>query len=94
MWIGGWIQMKIFAQQCQNCDEYVTPELDNERPRNLVKWLHRWIANKFYGFTFNPSNYRGKETNLNQLQDRCEACQTGWCDYLKVKSRYANRRRN
>jgi hypothetical protein len=94
IWIGGWIQMKIFAQQCQNCDEYVTPELDNERPRCLVRWLHRWIANKFYGFPFSGSYYRGKETNLNHLQDRCEACQTGWCYYLRVESTYADRRRN
>jgi hypothetical protein len=86
--------MKIFAQQCQNCDEYVTPELDNERPRCLVRWLHRWIANKFYDFPFHRPNYRGIEIDLNHLENRCEACQTGWCYYLKLKSRYANRRRN
>ncbi|CAM2723605.1 unnamed protein product [Rotaria socialis] len=30
-WFGGWIQMKIFAQQCLNCDEYATGELDDQK---------------------------------------------------------------
>ncbi|CAF3910870.1 unnamed protein product, partial [Rotaria sordida] len=35
-WIGGWIQMKIFAQQCKNCDEYVTGELDDQKCQNMI----------------------------------------------------------
>jgi hypothetical protein len=93
-WIGGWIQMKIFAQQCKNCDEYITGELDNERPGYLVKWLHYWIANKFYGFPSYGSHYRGKETDLNHLENRCEACITRWCHYLKVKNRRVNTYKN
>lgn len=90
VWIGGWIQMKIFAQQCKRCDEYITGELNNKRPIYLVRWLHKWIANKFYGFPFYGSDYLGKETSLNHLQNRCEACYAGWCYYLKVKNIHVN----
>ncbi|CAF4131063.1 unnamed protein product, partial [Rotaria sordida] len=34
-WIGGWIQMKIFPQQCKNCDEYVTGDLDDQKCQNM-----------------------------------------------------------
>jgi hypothetical protein len=77
--------MKVFAQQCTRCDEYITGELTNERPAYLVKWLHKWIANKFYGFPYQGSNYRGRETDLDHLASRCEACAAGWCYYLKVR---------
>ncbi|CAF3536295.1 unnamed protein product [Rotaria sp. Silwood1] len=83
VWIGGWTQMKIFAQQCKQCDEYTTGELTNKRPQYLVKWLHRWIANKFHGFHFPQSGYRGKKTDQNHLASRCEACAAGWCHYSK-----------
>jgi hypothetical protein len=83
--------MKIFAQQCTRCDEYITAELINERPKHLVKWLHKWIANKFYGFPNFRSRYRGKETDQHHLKDRCEACIAGWCHYLKARERRINR---
>ncbi|CAF3161247.1 unnamed protein product [Rotaria sp. Silwood2] len=82
-WIGGWIQMKIFTQQCKRCGEYITSELTNERPQHLVKWLHRWIANNFYGFHFHHYGYRGKKTDRNHLASQCEACAAGWCHYLR-----------
>lgn len=77
--------MKIFAQQCKKCDESITGQLDNERPEFLVKWLHKWIAHKFYGFPKSTSNYRGRKTNAPHLESRCEACAAGWCCYRKVK---------
>ncbi len=78
--------MKIFAQQCERCDEYITGELNNERPKNLVKWLHKWIANMFYGFPYYGSRYRGRKTDLHHQENRCEACTDGWCYYLKVRN--------
>ncbi|CAF1060250.1 unnamed protein product [Rotaria sordida] len=80
-WIGGWIQMKIFAQQCKNCDEYVTGELDDQKCQNMVKWLHRWIAHKFYGYSFPRVGYRGRGSDRHHLVNRCEACEAGWCHY-------------
>ena len=44
--------MEIFAQQCKKCNEFITAELDNERPKHLVKWLHRWIAEHVLWFSF------------------------------------------
>ncbi|CAF1065083.1 unnamed protein product [Rotaria magnacalcarata] len=86
-WIGGWIEIKIFAQQCKNCDEYVTAELDDQRCRNFVKWLHRWIAHKFYGYPFSRFGYRGKTIDRHHLANRCEACRAGWCYYRGNKNR-------
>ncbi|CAF0975823.1 unnamed protein product [Rotaria sp. Silwood1] len=90
VWIGGWIQMKIFAQGCKECHEYMTGELTNERPQHLVKWLHRWIANKFYGFHFSHNGYRGQLTNRNHLVDLCEACAVGCCLYRKRHDQLTN----
>ncbi|CAM4827380.1 unnamed protein product [Rotaria magnacalcarata] len=80
-WIGGWIQMKIFAQQCLNCDEYVTGELDDQKCQNFVNWLHRWIAHMFYGYPFRRLGYQGKTSDRHHLANRCEACEAGWCHY-------------
>lgn len=73
--------MEIFAQQCKKCNEFITAELDNERPKHLVKWLHRWIANMFYGFHFRSSGYRGRQTLLHHETELCEACSLGLCAY-------------
>ena len=83
-WIGGWIQMKIFAQQCIRCDEYITGELVDKGPEYLVKWLHRWIANQFYHIQMYNAPYRGKRTDKKHLINRCEACAAGWCRYQKT----------
>ncbi|CAF2947411.1 unnamed protein product [Rotaria sp. Silwood2] len=80
-WIGGWIQMKIFAQQCKKCDEYATDELDDQRCKNVVKWLHRWIAHMFYGYPFPRQGYQGRRSDQHHLANRCEACAAGWCHY-------------
>ncbi|CAF2051294.1 unnamed protein product [Rotaria magnacalcarata] len=89
-WIGGWIQMKIFAQQCTTCDEYVTAELDDQKCRNFVTWLHRWIAHKFYGYPLPSFGYRGKKSDGPHLVDRCEACHAGWCHFHGNKSQNKN----
>jgi hypothetical protein len=93
-WIGGCIQMKFFAQACQRCNEYITCELDDGRAAYLVAWLHGWIANKFYGFRIYGSGYRGKKHEKKHLTKRCEACASGWCQYLKDGSTYNRTNRN
>ncbi|CAM4908457.1 unnamed protein product [Rotaria socialis] len=80
-WFGGWIQMKIFAQQCLNCDEYATGELDDQKCRNFVNWLHRWIAHKFYAYPFLSFGYQGRQSDRHHLANGCEACEAGWCHY-------------
>jgi hypothetical protein len=85
-WIGGWIEMKIFAQQCENCYSYITGELDNKRAGYLVRWLHRLIANTYYSYNLRSRAYLGKRTNTKHREDLCEACEKGWCHYRNSRS--------
>ena len=84
VWFGGWIQMKFFAQQCRTCNGYATFVLDNYRIRLLVQWLHRWIANQYYGFRYQSRGYLGTNQRREpHLENLCDACRTGWCAYQR-----------
>jgi hypothetical protein len=85
-WLGGWIQMKFFAQQCRQCNTYVTCVLQTDRIQLLVQWLHQLIANRFYGFPYRRSGYRGKHRSLEKhYENLCEACRAGWCAYRRQR---------
>ncbi|CAF1479609.1 unnamed protein product [Adineta steineri] len=86
MWLGGRVQMKIYAQQCKKCGEYMTAEFEKERLNSLAKWLYRWIASHFYNIYFNDHGYQGRRRLAKHRDDLCEACDAGWCYYLKVKN--------
>ena len=74
--------MKFYAQQCKRCEQYSTCVLDNERPKLLVQWLHRWIANEFHGYNFPTNGYRGRNQNREpHRKNLCEACRVNWCAY-------------
>lgn len=86
MWVGGWVQIRIFAQQCRCCLQYVTVELDEKEIIKFSQWLHRWIAKIFYKIRL-PSKRKigseiGSKNDKPHCTELCEACHAGWCSYL------------
>lgn len=87
----GRIQMKIFGQACQLCNNYCVGIFEEAEIKKIFYRLYIWILKTFYQMTLaddpietvvEPSLRHQHRTQISHDSSRCDGCRIGWCKYL------------
>ena len=87
----GRIQMKIFGQACQLCNNYCMGMFEETEIKKTFYRLYIWILKTFYQMTLaddptemlpDPPTRQQHRALVSHDSSRCDGCRIGWCKYL------------